>query len=219
MADLLDSHKSSFVSIKKGDNIPGTITKLTSSEILVDVGAKTEAVVLEKDKNILHSLLSSLKVGDKVSVYILSPESDFGYPVVSLRRFIDEKIWDKATDLVKKKEILDITIDEETRGGYVASFDGISGFLPNSHMIAADTSNLVGSKVKATIYEVNKESRKIIFSQKTTLTRRDFEEASKNIKTKEKVPAKIINVAPFGIFVLLPSATSIPLEGFIHQSE
>ena len=218
MADLLDSHKSSFVSIKKGDNVPGTITKLTSSEILVDVGAKTEAVVLEKDKNILHSLLSSLKVGDKVSVYILSPESDFGYPVVSLRRFIDEKIWDKATDLVKKKEILDITIDEETRGGYVASFDGISGFMPNSHMVSQD-SDLVGKTVKATIYEVNKESRKIIFSQKTTLTRHDFEEASRNIKTKDKVSAKIINVAPFGIFVSLPSATSTPLEGFIHQSE
>ena len=45
----------------------GTITKLTSSEILVDIGAKTEALVLEKDKRILRSLLSTLKVGDKVN--------------------------------------------------------------------------------------------------------------------------------------------------------
>lgn len=219
MADLLDSHKSSFVAFKKGDNIAGTITKLTGAEILVDVGAKTEAVVLEKDKNILHSLLSSLKVGDKVSVYILSPESDFGYPVVSLRRFIDEKIWERAQDLAKKKEILDITIDEETRGGFVASFDGISGFLPNSHMIVSDSSNLVGSRVKATIYETNRDARKIIFSQKTTLTRHDFEEAAGGIKTEDKITAKIINVAPFGIFVSLKSATITPLEGFIHQSE
>lgn len=219
MADLLAGHKSSFVAFKKGDNVSGIITKLTSSEILVDVGAKTEAVVLEKDKNILHSLLSSLKVGDKVSVYILSPESDLGFPVVSLRRFIDEKIWEKAADLAAKKEVLDITIDEETRGGYVASFDGISGFLPNSHMIVSDSSNLAGSRIKATIYEVNRDLRKIIFSQKTTLTRHDFEEAARSIKAKDKVEAKVINVAPFGIFVLLASATSTPLEGFIHQSE
>lgn len=219
MADLLASHTSSFVAFKKGDNIAGIITKLSSSEILVDVGAKTEAVVLEKDKNIMRSLLSSLKVGDKVSVYVLSPESDLGFPVVSLRRFIDEKIWERAENLAKKKEILDITIDEETRGGYVASFDGISGFLPNSHMTITDASSLVGSKVKATIYETNREARKIIFSQKTTLTRHDFEKAAGSIKSKDKISAKIINVAPFGIFVMLQSATSIPLEGFIHQSE
>lgn len=218
MADLLSSHKSSFVAIKKGDTIPGIITKLTSSEILVEIGAKTEAVVLEKDKAILQSLLSSLKAGDKVFVYILSAESDFGYPVVSLRKFIDEKIWERAKDLAKKKEILDIKVLEETRGGYVVSFDGISGFLPNSHMISSDT-DLVGKTVKAAVYEVNKEAKKVIFSQKTTLTRADFEKASANIKPGGKVLVKIINVAPFGIFATIPSATQTPLEGFIHQSE
>lgn len=218
MADLMASRQSSFVAIKKGDTVEGTITKLTSSEILIDIGAKTEAVVLEKDKNILHSILASLKSGDKVSVYILSPESEFGYPVVSLRKFIDERIWEKARELSKKKEVLDITIIEETRGGYVVSFGGISGFLPNSHMISQEP-DLVGKTVKATIYEVNKEGRKIIFSQKTTLTRHDFEEASSKIKVKDKVEGKIINVAPFGIFVTIQSATSTPLEGFIHSSE
>ena len=51
MAELLASHKSPFVTLHKGDIIEGTITKLSSSAILVDVNAKAEAVVLEKDKN------------------------------------------------------------------------------------------------------------------------------------------------------------------------
>ena len=219
MADLLANHKSSFVSIKKGDVVEGTITKLTSAEILIDIGAKTEAVVLEKDKNILRSLLSWLKVGDKVSVSILSPESDLGFPVVSLRRFIDNKIWDRVEDLAKKKEVIEVSIDEATKGGFVASFDGISGFLPNSHLTIQDSSGVVGNKIKVTVFEINREQRKIIFSQKTTLTAKDFEDSSKNLKDGTDVLAKILNVAPFGVFVSLPSATSTPLEGFIHQSE
>src|SRR4051812_548646 len=93
MAELMAKKSPQIHSFKKGEIIEGTITKLNKSEILVDVGAKTEAVVLEKDKSILHSLLSSLKVGDKVKVSVLNPESDQGNPVVSLRRFADEKLW------------------------------------------------------------------------------------------------------------------------------
>ena len=75
MAELMAKTKSNIRSFKKGEIITGTITKLTSGEILVDIGAKTEAVVLEKDKGILHTLLSSLKVGDKVKIRETRPIS------------------------------------------------------------------------------------------------------------------------------------------------
>ena len=221
MADLMSSHKSSFVSLTRGQSVKGVITKLTSSEILVDIGAKTEAVVLEKDKNILHSLMSALKVGDNVEVGVLSPESEFGYPVVSLRHFIDNKIWKTIDETAAKKEIMDVNVDEYTKGGFVVSTEtGISGFLPNSHMVLADSSaSMVGKKIKATILEVDHEQKKVIFSQKTTLTRKDFEDALANIKTGDIVEGVLINSAPFGLFISLQSATQTPLEGFIHQSE
>src|SRR5690242_7896356 len=93
MAELMAKSQPQIHSFKKGDVVEGIITKLTKSEILVDVGAKTEAVVLEKDRGILNSLLSTLHEGDKVKVSVLNPESDQGNPVVSLRRFNDEKQW------------------------------------------------------------------------------------------------------------------------------
>lgn len=37
-------------------------------------------MVLEKDKRILKSFLTSLKVGDKVTVSVLNSESDYGNP-------------------------------------------------------------------------------------------------------------------------------------------
>src|SRR5476651_1773231 len=101
MAELMASVKSAFVSPKKGETLVGKITKITSSEILVDIGAKTEAVVMEKDKKILKSLLSSIKLGDSVTVGVLNPESDMGHPVVSLRRFNDDKVWKRLEIILK----------------------------------------------------------------------------------------------------------------------
>ena len=161
MTELLASHKSPFVTFHKGDIIEGIITKLSSAAVLVDVNAKAEAVVLEKDKKILHNILSSLSVGDKVNVQILNPESEMGNPVVSLRRFLDNKLWDRVEELVKNKKVIDVVIDDAIKGGLLVSGDGISGFLPNSQLSFAShtetqgsTQNIIGSKIKAIILEV-----------------------------------------------------------------
>lgn len=221
MADLLKSVETKFVRVSKGEVLEGVITKLTSAEILVDIGAKTEALVLEKDKKILKSLLLSLKLGDKVTVSVLNPESDFGNPVVSLRRFNDDRIWERLEALQKTKEKLEVTVDEATKGGFLISTkDGISGFLPNSQTVFLENSEgLVGSQIEVLVIELNRILRKVIFSQKASVGPKDFENAVKGLKRGEKINATISNIAPFGIFtsVELPDKKSV--EGFIHVSE
>lgn len=221
MAELLASHKTTFVKVSKGEILQGTITKLTSSEILIDIGAKTEATVLEKDKKILRSLLSSLKVGDKVSVMVLNPESDFGNPVVSLRRFNDDRIWEKLENLKKNKEHIDVNVDESTRGGFLVSTkDGISGFLPNSQTaFLENSSGLVGQTIKVLIIELSRPLRKIIFSQKATMASEDFEKDVKNLKAGQTISATISNIAPFGIFLSISLPDGKFVEGFVHISE
>ena len=216
MAELMKSVQTPIVSLQKGSIITGEITKLTSSEILVDIGSKTDAVVFEKDRNILKNILSTLKLGDSVQVSILNPESDFGNTVVSLRRFIDEKLWGNLSALTKSKKDLEITINEVTRGGFlVTTPDGITGFLPNSHA----SGNLeIGQKTSATLLEFDKLEHKIIFSQKKTVSVDEFAKAAKTIKIEQKIETVINSIAPFGIFVTVPVEQSV-LEGFIHVSE
>lgn len=220
MADLMKSVKTNFVSPQKGQILEGVITKLTSTEILVDIGAKTECVVLEKDKNILRSLLSSLKVGDKVTVSVLNPESDFGNAVVSLRRFNDEKVWIKLEALHKSKEQIDATVDEITRGGFLVSTkDGFSGFMPNSQVSFLENSQSLLSKIiKVSVIELNRPLKKIIFSQKAGMGSEDFDKAIKALKIGQKIKTIISNVAPFGIFTYIKFDSTV-VEGFIHISE
>ena len=225
MAELLASYKSPFVTLHKGDIIEGTITKLSSSAILVDVNAKAEALVLEKDKKILHNILSSLSVGDKVLVQVLNPESEMGNPVVSLRRFLDNKLWDRVGELQKSKKAIDVMVDNIIKGGLLVTGDGISGFLPNSQLSFAShtetqgsTQNIIGSKIKAIILEVDRGTRKIIFSQSHVLNQEDFEKEIKGLKTGQKVTATVTNITPYGIFVSFANGEKV-LDGFLHISE
>ena len=220
--------KTPFVSPHKGDMLTGTITKLTSSEILVDINAKTEAVVLEKERNIMNKILSSFKVGDEIRVQVLNPESDFGYPVVSLRRSVGDITWDRLAKLQKSQEPVGVMLDMATKGGFLATTpDGISGFLPNSHTSSLENpQGLIGKKIKVVVLELNRELNKIIFSQKQVMGPADFQKLIKNLKIGQKIDAVVSNVAPFGIFLSIPvdehpadDGTGKLAEGFVHISE
>jgi len=221
MVELLQKAKSKFVTLKKGDIIKGKITKLTSSQILIDINAKTEAVVLEKDKKILNKILSSLSAGDEVSVTVLNPESDLGFPVVSLRKSINDMVWEKLLTLKKNQEVLEATVDSPTRGGYLlTTLDGVSGFLPNSHTsILEKPQNLIGKTIKVIALDINRLLNKIIFSQRQALGLGDFDKLISGFKIGQKIDANISNLAPFGVFIAIPVKEMGYVEGFIHISD
>src|SRR3989344_1277492 len=215
MGRLLASQTAKVNAFHEGDQVKGTITKLTRSEILVDMSGKTEAIVLEKDKKLLGALMSLLHVGDVVTVTILNPESDMGNPVVSLRRFLEEHAWNKLSEIVKNQETVECTVSEMTKGGYILSMPyGLSGFLPHSHA-QTSTQLTIGKKIPVSIIDLHKADKKIILSQKKFLTKEEFDTLRKQLGVGNTVDATITNVTSFGIFVSLPQQ----LDGFIHASE
>ena len=224
MAQLLAKHQNKFVTLKKGESIKAKITKLTSNEILVDAGAKTEAVVLERDKRIMHTIMKLFKVGDTVEVNVLNPESESGQSVVSLRRYLGNLAWGKLEELQKKSEQVEVTVKDSSKAGYVVDTAfGVSGFLPQSHVSYSQDGLNPGQTIKARVLELNRPDNKVIFSQKQSLSTEEFAAMSKQYKVGEKMQVVVTTVTPFGIYVALPKAkgakTENDLEGFIHISE
>jgi len=220
MAELMQKARAPIVTVGKGEIVKGIITKLTPSEILVDIHAKTEAVVLEKDKKILRSLLSTLKVGDSVTVSILNPESDNGNSVVSLRRFIDDISWEKIKNKQQSQEALDAVVKEITKGGFLLETkDGFSGFLPNSQTsLMENPQQILGKEIKAFVLELNREEHKIIFSQRAMISPEEFKKIVSVVKIGQKMDAIITTITTFGLFVSLQLKGST-IDGLIHISE
>ena len=226
MAELMAAHTVSFKTFHKGDAVTGVVTKLTKNEILVDIQAKSLAVVLEKEKALMNTLLSRLTLGDTVEVTVLNPESDMGNPVVSLRRFLSNVSWAQLDKALKSEEQLSVRVTDVTKGGLVVMTDsGLSGFLPNSHVNAGDQLS-VNKQVKVRVIEINRADNKIIFSQKLTISKDLFESAIKQLKVGESVSVNVMNVVQFGVFVSVPIAgmknvegLDLNLDGLIHISE
>lgn len=221
MAELMAKIENApVVALKKGDVVKGRLTRLTRREILVDIHAKGEAIVLERDPHILRNIMSLLKEGQEVEVSVLSPESESGQPVVSLRRFVDNLVWKHLEELKKSQEKVEVTINEVTRGGFVVSTsDGLNGFLPNSHTTSSQGPLTVGKSISVSIADLDREDNKIIFSQKTSLSVEDFAKLTASFKTGEKVKGEISTVTNFGFFVLLHPTPEQTVDGLIHISE
>ena len=220
MAELLAAQKQPLVTFKKGDLVKGTITKLTKQEILVSIGAKGEALVMEKDAMLLEQLLEMLHTGDSVEVSIISPEAENGYTIVSLRRFLDQKVWDKLTGLQKDKTLIDVLVTDVTKGGYgVKTEDGIQAFLPHTLTTKSHSS---GEKLSVTVFELIRDDKKVVVSEKSMMTTDEFKKLKSEVKVGEVVKATVTNVTTFGIFTTVSvkvGGETKSVEALIHISE
>ncbi|HXU86719.1 MAG TPA: S1 RNA-binding domain-containing protein [Verrucomicrobiae bacterium] len=94
MEELLAEQDSDIKSFKHGDVVEGTVVRIDKDEILVDIGAKSEGVVSNRELYGRHAESQpQLAIGDTVLVYVLQPESQEGHAVLSLRRAGLERKW------------------------------------------------------------------------------------------------------------------------------
>ena len=225
MAELMAKMGAKVQPLKKGEVVSAVVTKLTPQEIMLQIDGKTDVMVMEKDRKQYKQLLSFLTVGDSVEATVLYPESDEGYPLVSLRSFMEKKLWEKLEELKKSGAKVHATVEESTRGGLVVVSDlGVSGFLPNSHVAAGQQGDaLVGQHLELTIAELTKEPKKVIFSQKPQLTTEDFQALAVQYKAGTHVTGTINGITTFGMFVGLPyekkGEGKMIVDGLVHISE
>src|SRR5439155_22604659 len=87
MDEVLAGPDAEIRSFKHGDVVEGAVVRIDKDEILVDIGAKSEGVVSNRELAGRHAEAPpALKLGDTVLVYVMQPESDEGHAILSLRR-------------------------------------------------------------------------------------------------------------------------------------
>lgn len=224
MAELMARQGPSLQILKRGQSVEGYIKKLTSQEILMDIGAKGDALVIEFDKQNLENLLANLKVGDRVTATVISPESEEGFPVVSLRRTLDDIIFKRFENLSREDQSFEVTLQEATRGGYFAvTSEGVRGFLPASQVLS-DTPLSQGAKIKVKILEYDRSKKRVLFSQKATFFVTNIDSIKQLINVGDVIEAEITEIVPYGLFVKIekggPALSERQrVEGFVHISE
>ena len=220
LAEAGDSVKQAVV----GDTITGKVLSVKKHEILVDLGAQGVGLVPRKEA----SFARNLEVDAEVSASIIDTEMDDGYVLLSLRKAVKDKGWDEIAAKLEAEEIVEITPFDANRGGLLAEYEGIRGFLPVSQLSAehyprvgsADKdeilqrlNSLVGKAIKVRILDANKKDNKLIFSEKEAVKDGLAERFSK-LAVGDVVKGVVTGVVDFGVFVNVDG-----IEGLIHISE
>ena len=204
-ADLFAASESRVPALRRNQEVTGKVVSVSHQEILVDIGAKSEGVLSGRELTAAADLVSDLSVGDLLEATVLYPENDAGQVVLSLRKLSGEKRWKELEDKKENHEDIDILALEVNRGGVICEYLGIRGFLPASQLIETPSrlEDLIGKTLKAGVIEVDKQSNRLILSQKQP-EKKDLKEVVKllsRVKIGQKISGVVTAVLPFGIFV------------------
>jgi small subunit ribosomal protein S1 len=235
MEELLAEQDADIKSFKHGDVVEGQVVRIDKDEILVDIGAKSEGVVSNRELFGRHGeSQAALNIGDTVLVYVLQPESPEGHVVLSLRRAGLERKWRAMQEQFEAGVIIEAPVIDHNKGGLIVDC-GIRGFVPISQIvdfprrpqndqprdaaqeIAEKLQPFVGRKLRLKILEVNRKANRLILSEKVALyeeRREKRDELFSSLQVGQRVKGTVRSIAPFGVFIDLGG-----IDGLVHKSE
>ncbi len=134
--------------------------------------------------------------------------------------------WERAMSIYRRDEIITLSVSGHNRGGLLVEGEGLSGFVPCSHLLDLPIQSeeeireecltaYVGRTLRLKIIECVPNEGRMIFSERAARA-----EAGKRpvlfstIQTGQRVSGEVTNVTEFGVFVDLGG-----VEGLIHISE
>lgn len=229
MASLLDADLG-MSQISRGDILEGKITSITHSEILVDVGSKSEGMIAGKELETLDAKArSELSVGQDILVYVVNPEDESGNILLSMSRAQQEKDWRDAENLLESQDVFKGQVAGFNKGGLIVKLGRVRGFVPASQMSAqrrrraeGETPDqkwgkMVNEPIMVKVVEVDRARNRLIFSERAAAkeTREaERERLLSELKEGDIVEGRIISLAAFGAFVDVGGA-----DGLVHLSE
>src|SRR6478736_1991467 len=131
-AKLLDIYDNSFRNIAEGEVVKGTVLKVTPSEVIVDVGYKSEGII-GVDEFVDENGEVTVQPGDIVDVLLERTEDREGYVVLSREKAEKMKIWDEVEKAYAERKVVIGRVIERIKGGLAVDI-GVRAFLPGSQI-------------------------------------------------------------------------------------
>ena len=137
-------------------------------------------------------------------------------------RDTDAEGWDKCTQYMEDKTVLDITVDGVApKGGVIVNLEGLRGFIPASHLSLThvdDLNEYLGKELRVHVIEVDEAAKRLILSAKSVL--KEQAEADKAAKLAAITPGTVLEgtvetLKPYGAFVKIDD----DITGLVHVSQ
>ena len=213
------------------DVVKGVVVKKEKDGYLVDIGAKTEAFLPNREVSNFADKDPDevIKLWDEKEFYVMKDEEDDEVAVLSLKKLSCAQAWQKLADIKASNENVMAKIVSTVKGGLIAEIEGLRGFIPSSQLRTGSPSDTqIGQEIEVKILEADPKRNKLILSQRQVYTQQRemvADEVISRLAVDQIVEGEIVRIADFGAFVdidgidgLLP-ISEISWERIKHPSD
>lgn len=224
MEELLKLPQFKIINLQEGQEVEGQVINKTANTVLIEIGAKSEGLVVDEEFEEAKDFIQTLKPGDKVKAEVIAPENQEGQILLSLRKQALDFAWRTVEKAYKKGKEIEVKVEAATKIGLTVSYLGIKGFIPNSHLstkLAQNTYSVIGKTLKVKIIEQDRSRSRLILSEKAVTEKEVLERQEKvlkSIKEGERLKGTVERLTNFGAFVKIKKR-GVVLDGLIHLSE
>ena len=219
--DLLAAIDETIKYFNDGDIVEGTVVKVDHDEVLLDIGYKTEGVILSRELSIKHDVNPDdvVAVGDQIEALVLQKEDKEGRLLLSKKRAQYERAWGQIEKVKEEDGVVTGTVIEVVKGGLILDI-GLRGFLPASLVEmrrVRDLAPYIGREIEAKIIELDKNRNNVVLSRRAWLEQTQSEVRTNFLHTLQKGQVRsgvVSSIVNFGAFVDLGG-----VDGLVHVSE
>lgn len=204
-----------------GDIVTGTVVRVDRDEVLLDIGYKTEGVILSRELSIKHDVSPEdvVQVGDEIEALVLQKEDKEGRLLLSKKRAQYERAWGDVQKIKEADGVVTGKVIEVVKGGLILDI-GLRGFLPASLVEmrrVRDLAPYIGRELEAKIIELDENRNNVVLSRRAWLEQTQAEVRTQFLDTLQKGQIRsgvVSSIVNFGAFVDLGG-----VDGLVHVSE
>src|SRR5437867_5860869 len=202
----------------EGEVMKGTVLKITDTDVIVDIGYKSEGVI-PVTQFVDPGGHLTIAVGDVIDVLLEDTEDGDGHIVLSKEKAEKVKVWEDVEKAYNDNAIIRGRVIERIKGGLSVDI-GIRAFLPGSQIDVRPVKNLDslrGKEIECRVIKFNRKRGNIVLSRKLVL---ESEHARKKAFTLEalqegaEVHGTVKNITDYGVFIDLGG-----IDGLLHVTD
>ena len=218
MDELLDLY-SKPSALAEGEIIKGRVVKVTPSDVVVDIGYKSEGLLPVAEVTGYDGTVN-LKRGDEIEVYVERLEDSSGYVALSREKAARMRVWDVIEDAFKADEPISGRVIDRVKGGLQVDVGGVKAFLPGSLIDTKPVKNLDalrGQEMKFKIVSFDKKRSNVVLSRRAIVEVEQSaakHETFGRLKEGELTHGVVKNITDYGVFVDLGG-----VDGLLHITD
>jgi small subunit ribosomal protein S1 len=211
-----DLYRRSLQDVEEGEVVRGVIVGVKDTEVLVDVGYKSEGTIPIEE---FHRSGLVPRVGEEIEVYLESKEDAEGLIVLSKEKADKIKVWDVITRAYEKGAPVDGKVVEVVKGGLAVDV-GVKAFLPGSQVDLRPVKNLgalVGQPIRARVIKLNRRRGNVVLSRRVVLEEEREEKRKHTLSVLQEgmvMNGVVKNITEYGAFIDLGG-----VDGLLHITD